>query len=85
MIGRLISVGGFTALSRIAGFFRDVLMAAILGAGPVSDAFMVAFRLPNNFRAIRRRRPATARNPPRPRPVSPTTSFRGSSRRRSCC
>jgi putative peptidoglycan lipid II flippase len=52
MIGRLISVGGFTALSRIAGFFRDVLMAAILGAGPVSDAFMVAFRLPNNFRAI---------------------------------
>ena len=52
MIGRLLSVGGFTALSRVAGFFRDVLMAAILGAGPVSDAFMVAFRLPNHFRAI---------------------------------
>jgi hypothetical protein len=52
MIGRLASVGGFTALSRVAGFFRDVLMAAVLGAGPVSDAFMVAFRLPNNFRAI---------------------------------
>src|SRR5262245_31133018 len=52
MIGRLASVGGFTALSRVAGFFRDVLMAAILGAGAASDAFMVAFRLPNNFRAI---------------------------------
>src|SRR5258706_10361884 len=52
MIGRLISVGGFTALSRVAGFIRDVLMAAVLGAGPMSDAFMVAFRLPNNFRAI---------------------------------
>jgi putative peptidoglycan lipid II flippase len=52
MIGRLLSVGGFTALSRVAGFIRDVLMAAVLGAGPMSDAFMVAFRLPNNFRAI---------------------------------
>jgi len=52
VIGRLLSVGGFTALSRVAGFIRDVLMAAVLGAGPMSDAFMVAFRLPNNFRAI---------------------------------
>ena len=52
MIGRLVSVGGFTALSRIAGFIRDILMAAILGAGPMSDAFFVAFRFPNNFRAI---------------------------------
>jgi len=52
VIGRLLSVGGFTALSRVAGFIRDMLMAAILGAGPISDAFMVAFRLPNNFRAI---------------------------------
>ena len=52
MIGRLLSVGGFTALSRVAGFFRDILMAAILGAGPTSDALMVALRLPNHFRAI---------------------------------
>src|SRR5215213_6930890 len=52
MIGRLASVGGFTALSRVAGFVRDIVMAAVLGAGPASDAFMVAFRLPNNFRAI---------------------------------
>ncbi len=52
MIGRLLSVGGFTLLSRVAGFIRDVLMAAILGAGVLSDAFMVALRLPNHFRAI---------------------------------
>ncbi len=52
MFRRLASVGGFTLLSRITGFVRDVLMAAILGAGPLSDAFLVAFRLPNNFRAI---------------------------------
>ena len=52
MIGRLISAGGFTALSRIAGFLRDVIMAAALGAGAASDAFVVAFRLPNQFRAF---------------------------------
>jgi putative peptidoglycan lipid II flippase len=52
MLGRLLSVGGFTLLSRFAGFLRDVVMAAILGAGPLSDAFVVAFRLPNHFRAI---------------------------------
>ncbi len=52
MFKRLLSVGGFTLLSRITGFARDVLMAAVLGAGPMSDAFLVAFRLPNNFRAI---------------------------------
>lgn len=52
MIRRLISVSGFTALSRLTGFGRDVMMAAVLGAGPMSDAFLVAFRLPNHFRAI---------------------------------
>jgi putative peptidoglycan lipid II flippase len=52
MFRRLLSVGGYTLLSRITGFVRDVMMAAILGAGPLSDAFLVAFRLPNNFRAI---------------------------------
>ncbi len=52
MIRRLLSVSGFTALSRLSGFGRDVMMAAILGAGPMSDAFLVAFRLPNHFRAI---------------------------------
>ncbi|HEY4125512.1 MAG TPA: murein biosynthesis integral membrane protein MurJ [Rhizomicrobium sp.] len=52
MLGRLLSVGGYTALSRVAGFIRDILMAKILGANAMSDAFFVAFRLPNNFRAI---------------------------------
>lgn len=52
MIRQLASVGGWTLLSRVFGFFRDVMMAAILGAGPVADAFIVAFKLPNHFRAI---------------------------------
>jgi putative peptidoglycan lipid II flippase len=46
------SVSALTLLSRLLGFVRDVMMAAYLGAGPLSDAFMVAFRLPNHFRAI---------------------------------
>lgn len=52
MFRSILSVGGFTLLSRLAGFIRDVVMAAVLGAGPVADAFLVAFRLPNHFRAI---------------------------------
>jgi putative peptidoglycan lipid II flippase len=44
------TVGGFTLISRILGFVRDVLLAALLGAGPVAEAFVVAFRLPNLFR-----------------------------------
>jgi putative peptidoglycan lipid II flippase len=52
MLGRLLSVGGYTALSRVAGFLRDIMLAAVLGAGAISDAFFVAFRLPNHFRAI---------------------------------
>jgi putative peptidoglycan lipid II flippase len=41
-----------TALSRILGFVRDILIAAVLGAGPVSDAFLVALRLPNLVRRV---------------------------------
>src|SRR6266702_4372323 len=52
MIERILTVGGFTLLSRLTGFFRDILMAAVLGAGPIADAFLVAFRLPNHFRTI---------------------------------
>jgi putative peptidoglycan lipid II flippase len=52
MFKRLLSVGGFTLLSRITGFIRDVLMAAVLGHGLLSDAFLVAWRFPNYFRAI---------------------------------
>ena len=52
MFKRLLSVGGFTLLSRITGFARDMLLAWILGAGILSDAFFVAFLFPNYFRAI---------------------------------
>src|SRR5436190_4326933 len=52
MIGRIFTVGGLTLVSRATGFFRDVMLAAVLGAGPVADAFFVAWRLPNHFRAI---------------------------------
>ena len=45
-------VGGNTLASRIAGFLRDVLMAALLGAGPFAEIFVVAFRLPNLFRGL---------------------------------
>ncbi len=52
MIRRIATVGGLTLVSRLSGFIRDVVMAAILGAGPMADAFFIAFRLPNHFRAI---------------------------------
>src|SRR5262245_52713853 len=52
MLDRIITVGGFTFVSRITGFARDIVLAAVLGAGPVADAFFVALRLPNHFRAI---------------------------------
>jgi putative peptidoglycan lipid II flippase len=52
LINRILTVGGLTLLSRVTGFLRDIVMAAVLGAGPVADAFLVAFRLPNHFRAI---------------------------------
>lgn len=52
MFRHILSVGGLTLASRVLGFARDVLTAALLGAGPVADAFFVAFRLPNHFRAL---------------------------------
>ena len=52
MIGKILTVGGYTLASRLTGFLRDIMLAAMIGAGPVADAFFVAFRLPNHFRAI---------------------------------
>ncbi|WP_286829298.1 MULTISPECIES: murein biosynthesis integral membrane protein MurJ [Kordiimonas] len=49
---RISTVGGFTLLSRVFGFIRDVLMARYLGAGMASDAFFIAFKLPNFFRRL---------------------------------
>ncbi|MGB8601473.1 MAG: murein biosynthesis integral membrane protein MurJ [Rhizomicrobium sp.] len=52
MFKRLLTVSGFTALSRLTGFLSSMVMAYVLGAGMASDAFMAAFRLPNTFRSI---------------------------------
>src|SRR5579863_2974224 len=52
MLRRFLTVGGLTLVSRVTGFLRDIMLAAILGAGPVADAFFIALRLPNHFRAI---------------------------------
>jgi putative peptidoglycan lipid II flippase len=52
MYKNLFSVAGLTLLSRGAGFLRDILLAAVLGAGLLNDAFAVAQRLPNSFRSI---------------------------------
>jgi putative peptidoglycan lipid II flippase len=52
MFKHILSVGGWTLLSRVSGFLRDVVMAAVMGAGPIADAFVVAIRIPNHLRAI---------------------------------
>lgn len=52
MLKSAFSVSAMTLLSRIFGFVRDILMAGIFGAGVLSDAFFVAFRLPNMFRSL---------------------------------
>lgn len=45
-------VGTATLASRVTGFVRDILIAAILGAGPVTDVYVAAFLLPNLFRRM---------------------------------
>ncbi len=42
----------FTIISRLLGYMRDILIAVFLGAGPLADAFFVAFRIPNTFRRL---------------------------------
>jgi putative peptidoglycan lipid II flippase len=42
----------FTIISRLLGYIRDILIATFLGAGPLADAFFVAFRIPNTFRRL---------------------------------
>ena len=46
------TIGGLTLVSRILGFVRDMLQARYVGAGMAADAFLIAFRLPNLFRAL---------------------------------
>ncbi|HUZ66568.1 MAG TPA: murein biosynthesis integral membrane protein MurJ [Beijerinckiaceae bacterium] len=52
MYKNLFSVGALTLLSRATGFARDIMLAAALGTGVLANAFYIAFRLPNHFRAI---------------------------------
>ncbi len=48
----IATVGGFTMGSRVLGLVRDIMIARVLGSGPVADAFFVAFRFPNLFRRL---------------------------------
>jgi len=50
LIRGFLSVGAWTLASRLVGFIRDVMIAAYLGTGPVAQAYLVAFTLPNMFR-----------------------------------
>lgn len=52
LLRSIATVGGWTMASRVLGFVRDAMMAAVLGAGPAAEAFVVAFRLPNLFRRL---------------------------------
>jgi putative peptidoglycan lipid II flippase len=48
----LVGVGGMTVLSRVLGFLRDSIIARIFGVGIATDAFFVAFKIPNLLRRI---------------------------------
>ena len=50
MLRNVMTVGFWTLMSRILGMLREVILYALIGAGPVLDAFIAAFRLPNMFR-----------------------------------
>jgi putative peptidoglycan lipid II flippase len=50
LMSGFFTVGGWTLISRVLGFIRDIMIAAFLGSGPVAEAFLIAFSLPNMFR-----------------------------------
>ncbi|GAB4362418.1 MAG: murein biosynthesis integral membrane protein MurJ [Kiloniellaceae bacterium] len=52
LVRSVATVGGYTGISRILGFVRDIMIANVVGASPVADAFFAAFRLPNLFRRL---------------------------------
>jgi putative peptidoglycan lipid II flippase len=52
LLRALATVSGMTLLSRILGFVRDFVIARIFGAGMLTDAFFVAFKLPNLLRRL---------------------------------
>ena len=50
LLSGVVTVGFWTMLSRVLGLVREILITALIGPGPVMDAFVAAFRLPNMFR-----------------------------------
>ena len=52
VVGALGAIGAATLASRVLGFARDVVVALFFGAGPITDAFLVAFRIPNMLRRL---------------------------------
>lgn len=48
----MLSLGSLTLISRLTGFVRDQMAASFIGSGTLMDAFVIAFRLPNLFRAL---------------------------------
>ena len=57
----VITVGSWTLISRILGMVREVLLSTFIGAGPLLDAFVAAFRLPNIFRRFLQKVPLMQR------------------------
>src|SRR5512139_3441873 len=52
LLKALAAVSSMTLLSRILGFVRDTIIARVFGAGLLTDAFFVAFRIPNLLRRL---------------------------------
>ncbi len=52
LLKNVSTIGGLTLVSRIFGFARDILLARVLGAGGIADAWQLAFQLPNIFRRL---------------------------------
>ena len=50
LVSGFLTVGFWTLMSRFLGIAREIMILAIIGPGPVMDAFVAAFRLPNMFR-----------------------------------
>ena len=52
LLRSILTVGSLTMVSRVFGFFRDILIASFLGTGMLADVFFVAFKAPNLFRRL---------------------------------
>ncbi|MEP2268387.1 MAG: murein biosynthesis integral membrane protein MurJ, partial [Marinomonas sp.] len=50
LMSGFLTVGFWTLASRVLGFVREIMILSLIGPGPLMDAFVAAFRLPNMFR-----------------------------------